>query len=45
MSYTFFLRLSQDPALHTWLYAQGRANEMDQPISGKDEHTGCVDAV
>jgi hypothetical protein len=41
----FFLRLSQDSALDTWLYAQGRANEMDQPISGKDERTGRVDGV
>ena len=42
---SFFLWLSQNSALNTGLYAQGRANEMDPPISGKDEHTGSVDTA
>ena len=40
-----FLRTLLSAALDTGLYAQGRANEMDHPISGKDERTGSVDTA
>ena len=43
--YLLYVFLSQHVALDTRFYAQGRANEMDCPICGKDEHTGRADAV